>query len=321
MSVISSVSALPNRLHLLLKQLASHPNGIMREKLAEMMSPPSLMRGKKANIFLQVLREAIQIGLVVQIETETGEKRLQITTDVQDLDDKNFLHLIEQRLLQDPIDLLRTRGLFPEALTWFLMQDPLTPIFWDKNVRKMVVEAVERDMGDQSESFELSNKARFQNLVYWARFLGYAVKLGFTATELSEDADVDEDELQTADQDVAKATAYVLPDPTVAISRHLPAIFGDKSQLSVDEFIEAWASFLPVLEGGAIREALERQARPELARQARTFSRATSLALRRLSQRGVITLQTLSDAEKYLLDYGRETSPVSHITYLVEESV
>ena len=114
--------------------------------------------------------------------------------------------------------------------------------------------------------------------------------------------------------------SYVLPDPTTAIARHLPAIFGDKSQLSVGDFVQAWAPLQPVLEGGVIRESLEKQARLELACQSHTFSRATSLALRRLAQRGVITLQTFSDANMYLLDYGRETSRVSHIAYFVEKS-
>lgn len=315
MSVISSVSALPNRLHIFLKQLASHPDGIMREKLEEMMSPPSLMMGETANIFLQVLREAMQLDLVIQMETEMGEKRLQIATDIQDLDDKSFLRLIEKRLLSYPMDRSQIRSHFPEALAWFLMQDPLKPFMWDKNVRSIV----ENDVGDESESFELTNKARFQNLIYWARFLGYAVKLGFTATEISDDTDIDEDESQTADQDAVKATAYVLPDPTTAIARYLPAIFNDKKQLSASELIQAWASFLPVLEGGSIRESLEQQARPELARQDRTFSKATSLGLRRLAQRKIIQLKTLSDADMHLLDYGRETTRVSHIVYLVEQ--
>ncbi len=320
MSVITNWPAVPNRLYLLLKQLASQPKGkgITRENLAGLMNPPSLTKGKKTNILSEVLNEAMRLNLVVEeIANETGEKRLQLASDVQNLNELGFIRLMEQRLLQEPSDPSWNRGRFPEALTWFLMQDPLKPLMWDKNVRFMV----ETDMGEQSESFELTNKSGFQNLVYWARFLGYAVKLGFTAIESSEDADIDEDESQIADQDAIKATAYVLPDPTVAIARHLPTIFGDKSQLSVSNFIQAWASVLPVLEGGVIRESLEKQARLELARQALTFSRTSSLALRRLAQRGVINLQTFSDANMYLLDYGRETSRVSHIAYFVEKQV
>lgn len=317
MSVITNLPVVPNRLYLLLKQLANQPKGIGREQLSEMINPPSLMRNKKTNIFSEVLSEAMRIGLVMEIANETGEKCLQLASDIQNMDELGFIRLMEQRLLQDSANPSWNRGRFPEALAWLLMQDPLRPLVWDKNVRLMV----EGDVGEESESFELTNKARFQNLVYWARFLGYAVKLGFTPTELSDDVDVDEDESQTADQDAAKATAYVLPDPTVAIVRHLPAIFGDKSQLSVSDFIQAWAPLLPVLEGGVIREALEQQTRFELARRVETLSRATSLALRRLAQRRVIALQTLSDANIYLLDYGREASRVSHIAYSVEHSV
>lgn len=314
MSVISNLPVVPNRLYLLLKQIAGYRNGIERGNLEEMMNPPSLMKGKKTNIFSEVFNEAMRLELIIEIINETGEKKLKLASDIQKLDQPDFISLMEQRLLQDSS---RNRGRFPEALTWFLMQDPLKPFMWDKNVRSIV----ENDICDESESFELTNKARFQNLIYWARFLGYAVKLGFTATEISDDTDIDEDESQTADQDAVKATAYILPDPTVAIARYLPAIFNDKTQLSASELIQAWASFLPVLEGGSIRESLEQQVRPELARQDRTFSKATSLALRRLAQRKVIQLKTLSDADMHLLDYGRETSRVSHIVYLVEQSV
>ena len=317
MSVISNLPVIPNRLYLILKQIASYRSGIERGSLEEMMNPPSLMKGKKTNIFSEVLNEAMRLGLIIEITNETEEKKLKLASDVQKLDEIDFIRLMEQRLLQDSSNTLWNRGRFPEALTWFLIQDPLKPFMWDKNVRSIV----ENDISDESESFELTNKARFQNLIYWARFLGYAVKLGFTATEISDDTDIDEDESQTADQDAVKATAYVLPDPTTAIARYLPAIFNDKTQLSVSELIQAWASFLPVLEGGSIRESLDQQVRPELARQDRTFSKATSLALRRLAQRKIIQLKTLSDADMHLLDYGRETTRVSHIVYLGEQSV
>ncbi|MFO1431286.1 MAG: protein DpdG [Candidatus Competibacteraceae bacterium] len=312
MSVITSFPVVPNRLHLLLRQLARSPTGLLRDKLMEEMNPPSLAKGKKTNIFTSVLGEAMRLGLVVETSTEKGEKSLQLAPGIQNLDNEGFIRLMEQRLLQYPGEESWDRGRFPEALTWLLMQDPLRPLVWDNNVRF----TVENDLGEESEAFELTNKSRFQNLVYWARFLGYAVKLGFSATELSDEADVDEDESQAVDSNVAKVTAYVLPDPTTAIARHLPTIFRAESQLSVSEFLKAWAPLLPVLEGGAIRKMLEQLARPELVRQVQTFSRATSLALWRLAQRRVIELRPLSDAEMYVLDYERNKNRVSHIVYL-----
>lgn len=316
MSVISSLPVIPNRLYLLLKQLALLPRGISREKLAELMNPPSLSKGKKTNIFSPVLNEAMKLGLVVELPTENGEKILQLAADIPKLDDEtNFIFLMEKRLLQDlDDDKLWDRGRFPEALAWFLMQNPLKPIAWDKNV----LPDVERYVGDQCEAFELTNKARFQNLIYWARFLGYAVKLGFTATEQSEEIDPDENESQIVDFSGTNTTAYVLPDPTAAIARHLPGIFRKESQLNVSDFKKAWALLLPVLEGGVIRKALEQQVGTELARQDHTFSRATSLALRRLEQRRIIKLLSLSDADMYVLDYGNDQTSFSHITYLLE---
>lgn len=312
MSVITNLPVLPNRLNILLRQISQSRDGYTRDELAELMSPSSLSRGR-TSIFSAVLSEALRLGLVFETTTEKGGNRLLLADNAKDL---TFINLIERRLLQDPDNESVDRGRFPEALAWFLMQDPMQPLMWDKNVRLRVV----TDLGEALEALELTNKARFQNLVYWARFLGYAVKLGFSATELGDDTDADEDESQTVDLDAANATAYVLPDPTEAIARHLPNIFLSEQQLKVADFIKAWASLLPVLEGGAIREQVEQQARVEIVHQPDAFSRATSLALRRLEQRRLISLYALSDAQMYLLYYGREPVRISHITYLGEKS-
>jgi len=312
MSVIANLPVLPNRLNILLRQFSRSRDGFTRDELAELMSTPSLGRGK-TSIFSAVLAEALRLGLVVETAIERGGNRLLLADDAKDL---ALIDLLERRLLQDAGNESWDRGRFPEALAWFLMQDPMQPLMWDKNVRLRVV----TDLGEASEALELTNKARFQNLVYWARFLGYAVKLGFSAIELGDDTDVDDDDAQAADLDAARATAYVLPDPTEAIARRLPAIFRTEQQLKVEDFIKVWAPLLPVLEGGAIREQVEQQARAEIARQPKAFSRATSLALRRLEQRRLIALRTLSDAQMYLLYYGRESVRVSHIAYLGEKS-
>ena len=311
MSVIANLPVLPNRLSILLRQLSRSRDGFTRDELAELMSPPSLGRGK-TSIFSAVLAEALRLGLVVETAIERGGNRLLLADDAKDL---ALIDLLERRLLQDAGNESWDRGRFPEALAWFLMQDPMQPLMWDKNVRLRVV----TDLGEASEALELTNKARFQNLVYWARFLGYAVKLGFSAIELGDDTDVDDDDAQAADLDAARATAYVLPDPTEAIARRMPAIFRTEQQLKVEDFIKVWAPLLPVLEGGAIREQVEQQARAEIVRQPKAFSRATSLALRRLEQRRLIALRTLSDAQMYLLYYGRESVRVSHIAYLGEK--
>lgn len=69
------------------------------------MNPPSLTRGKKTNIFSEVLSEAMRLNLVVEeLAKETGEKRLQLASDVQNLNELGFIRLMEQRLLQEPRD-------------------------------------------------------------------------------------------------------------------------------------------------------------------------------------------------------------------------
>jgi hypothetical protein len=83
--------------------------------------------------------------------------------------------------------------------------------------------------------------------------------------------------------------------------------------MKIMQWLKMCSSILPVLEEGTIRQEVEVRAKTQ--RVEGHLSGATSLALRRLEDSGLITLEKLSDADVLVLDLGKAQSPVSHIRY------
>lgn len=183
---------------------------------------------------------------------------------------------------------------FVDALAWLLVQDPFSPLPWKgEHVSRIIDQVGEAD----ALRTVIGNDQRFQNLVYWARWLGFAERIGRTG-----------------------AAEAVVSDPTEAVARALPGVFRDARELSVQAFVQRLGAAVPVLDGGAARRALLNRLRDDYHPDEKTLSRALSLALKRLDLRGAIQLLKPSDALFWLLDLGRSTQPVSHIVYIAKES-
>ena len=82
--------------------------------------------------------------------------------------------------------------------------------------------------------------------------------------------------------------------------------------MDVDTFLSRLAAIYPVLEGGSIREEVEESRTAPLPADDR-LSTATSLALQRLADRGVIALDAVADAKARILDFGSGTKRVSRV--------
>ena len=112
------------------------------------------------------------------------------------------------------------------------------------------------------------------------------------------------------------------PDPTAAIREELPDVFGERNELSADEFLRRLSERLPVLDGGHYRLEVEetlnrsvayRSERPDLL--STSLSRALwrlsrpeePLLLKRRADAG--TGRTLQEAE------GREWETFTHVVY------
>jgi hypothetical protein len=104
----------------------------------------------------------------------------------------------------------------------------------------------------------------------------------------------------------------VIPDPTVAVERHLRVILGQHREVSIGEFLTQLGEHSPVFETGGARTAVDNMMKVNQ-RPADLISRSTSLALLRLERRGVVRMVASSDAPTLRLGNWPDERPVSHV--------
>lgn len=295
MSVITTVEAVPSRLRAFYAFFRGRPKGEDAARVEHMLSPAPLRQpGKneeaegdeagRANVYRNSLREALNLKL---LEEEGDRLRPTgiVSGEATSLDEQ-FLRWVEPRLLDPAQAAVYEQRSVAYALAWLLMQSPLLPIPFAQNVATRI----KREFSEEADAFDLTSKERFQNLAYWAKYLGYATLL----------------------QD-----RCVVADPTLAMKRLLPGVFTHHTELRVDDFFRALAALVPVFEEGVIREELEGRSESQRGRAAsQRLSGSTSLALRRLSDAKIVELRELSDAGVRILDLGDVQQRVSHIALL-----
>ncbi|WP_069878238.1 protein DpdG [Bosea sp. BIWAKO-01] len=295
MSIITVAPAVPNRILLLFASLLESESGEDKVRFEAAITPPPLRkRGKdeedrRTSLFSSPMREARNLGLI----EERGEKYFARAGIVSagkksaPLEDQ-FRQYLRQVLFDAARAKEADQSDFAPALTWLLMQNPLSPMpFGDAPQIRM-----KSQIGDLTEAMSVTNINTFQNLVYWARYLGFATLVGSTRGR------------------------FVVADPIEAILAVLPQIFADQNELRLHAFMAGLVAHYPVFEGGSFRQFVEEAALPGFGRDSdQRLSISTSLALVRLEHSGVIALTTKSDADVMILDLGGEAPRrISHIS-------
>lgn len=292
MSIVTTFEAVPSRLLSIYTAVAEVENGVLTEHLASWATPPSLSRrggededGGSTNLLKASLTEARRLGLV-------GEKdgRLFVPDAARSKGGRNadleahFLSYLRETLF-DPeraANAGQTGVLI--ALAWFLTKSPLQPVGFSDAPQNQL----RNDLGQFAEKAELGSTSSFQNLLYWARFLGFATVVG----------------------DAVGRRAF--PDPTRAISAVLDRVLPDNNWLDIDVFLTRLAAIYPVLEGGSVREEVEANRTVPPANDG-SLSVASSLALQRLADRNSIALDVVADAKARILDFGGSNKRVSRV--------
>jgi hypothetical protein len=273
MSILASLEAVPNRIRALARLIAFYGPLERQEAKARMVFG-------EGGQFSSVVRETVKLGLVEE------QEKLQLAPGLEPAqvnDDTWFMNFVHRQFCAD--------GLVPDshnyhvafALAWLLTRKPSSNLKWNGEHNLAIREDLNGD-----DTYDVTNASRGAMLGYWAKFLGYASS--------SSDGSV----------------RLIIPDPTNAIACRLDQIFGQAKELAIKPFLKELGKLCPVLDGGVIREQVER--RLKKARREETLSPATSLALLRLENRGVITLAAPSDANVVLLDLLQNaTRRVSHV--------
>lgn len=154
---------------------------------------------------------------------------------------------------------------FAKGVAWLLSQNIYGfPSTWSGGAENI---ANEQLVGEKI----LQNDTRWNNLRYWARFLGFA----------------------TGDSGSFQV------DPTLAIQEELPIIFAGRGELPAEDFIHALAEHLPVLDGGVMRQKLEEKLNVTTWRKPAEghLSMSLSLALQRLDLSSTLRLTGSADAK------------------------
>jgi len=289
MSVVTSVTATPNRIYAVWELLQGSSRDMPRKDLEAWVTPPSLARareddeGREARgaILQGVLTEMANLGIVQSSDDGT----VTLTEQSAKVRQRDMFRFVEERIIQPDFAEGAKQEQVSNAVAWLLTRDPRSPLPWRGGLRVDV-----QNDGGPGSVFDLTDEARSQQFVYWARHLGFAWRF-----RISRDNEV------------------VVGDPTDAIRRHLPEAIGVGKQTNMSEALSRLAERLPVMEGGSVRTGIESAL--SVSRNLRTISRSTSLALLRLDELGEVQLDNPSDAESMGLDDGTIAKPVSHITW------
>jgi hypothetical protein len=303
MSVITNLPAMPNRIAIACEYLhylgdKGDAWGNVESQLSPFKKADAQEQDEKSGKSMaeDVLREVEKLKLLDRDSNDV----IRITPDIRDNttvdgDWQQLLRpLLFPRLTVPEVAEVHGQGEVPDALSWLLKQDPFDPMPWSGG---LYVERIERQLSETDPLRSvISNNARYQNLIYWARYLGLAervsVKIGTTTLDM------------------------VIPDPTEAIAGHLTGLFGDDDELPIQTFMQRLAGACSVLDGGVARRNLETRLAGEFQPKERQLSRSTSLALTRLKTRGLIKLEKPSDAQTWILDLGESTQTVSHVRFI-----
>jgi len=143
------------------------------------------------------------------------------------------------------------------------MQSPIFPVDWSLNPRPRI----EKDCGTGCNGFELTNTARLQNFVHWARFLGFARLI-----------------------QNSKNVTYAVPDPTEAIRRYVKGGISNVESDIPSNFIRKLSEWLPVLDHGSVRNDVEDMHSSGSDISADVLSASITFALQRLERAGDLEL-------------------------------
>jgi hypothetical protein len=293
MSIITTFPAVPTRLLSIFAAVYDSEDGESRDSLEAYSTPASLAkRGSSdeeesgSKLFGDAFKEARRLGI---LEESDGRIRAikppSESNSPKRMDADRAFRAAVIAVLFDPESAREAEHeAFMLAIAWLLGKTPLEPLAFSEAPQDML----RVDLGEHAQRTELTNLARYQNFLYWARYLGFACFVG------------------------SENGTKVFPDPTKAIQLALPQIFSEQQALDIEQFLIALNKQYPVFEGGSLWTEMESM-KLHVSNSDDTLSVATSLALRRLTERGEITFEAIADARGRILQFGQETERVSRI--------
>ena len=290
MSLITTFSATPSRLRGIFRFLLKvEAHRFSKSSMARMLMPDPFIdsekdrprvafedtftEGKHLGIFQETTEEDETVAMLHPTIVEKGYA-------VEDVDDI-FPDIIRSQIFEEKSD--HTDGV-GYALAWFLSRSPYEA---SKDAEASLREIVQTGCRDLTE---ITNKARYDQAVYWTVHLGFAW------------------------EHAIKKDAVLVPDPTAYIQRQLPHLFENSGEeVALPSFMHELTDRAPVFEGGRFREGIEEKIGR---REPNHLSESTAFALLRLVEEGHIELRMQSDASALNLPTADKVQRFSHIRWI-----
>ena len=290
MSLITTFSATPSRLRGIFRFLVkADEHRFDLQSMARMLMPDAFIDSEKDRprvAFEDTFAEGRYLGLFQVTDEEDVSMAMLHPTIVEkgyvveDVD-QVFPDIIRSRVFEGEDQ--QTDGV-GYTLAWFLSRSPYEA---PKNAETSLREIVRVDCRDLTT---ITNKARYNQAVYWTLYLGFAW------------------------EHAIGRDSVLVADPTAYIRRHLPQLFDRTGEeVALPNFMQVLADRAPVFEGGRFREGIEEKVG---CREPNHLSESTAFALSRLEEEGHIELTMSSDATALNLPTAGNVRRFSHISWL-----
>ena len=265
-----------------------------QETLGKIVQPESVQSGGKNpnNAFKQNLKLLLKLGLV---ELDQKKEVLLVSKTVQDSDLNDyeaFISLISHHLVGKLIPEDKTNRhffQFAKSIAWFLLLDlkdiPCNHDQFTNSFKEQL-----EDSGFKS----YAGGVAYDQTIHWGSALGI-----FNSYKSS--------------AGTGSAQSVVVVDPSCFLKRHMSKFSDEKKVVPIATWIKNLADIFPVFPWGAISDKVQAQ-------KDNTLPESMSIALERLEDEGVISLEDQSDFEKELVyrlpitrDLNKEGRRISHI--------
>ena len=292
MSILTTFEAVPGRLLSLYEVLFHRSSGIEEAALEASATPRSMRTNDTTQLFSSPFSEARNMGMI-----EADGTKIRLTDEARcggkprGDHEKHFRMFLRSVLFEPERAKSAQQDKLLLALSWLLAQNPLTPIRFSEPV----VDQINEEIENGARELELSTVSHSQNLLYWARYLGFATIFGASG-------DLNDSSGRRA-----------IPDPYVAIDEVIDEIFDGSGELETLQFLKRLSAILPCLETGSSREEFKRLCGKCHENDDSHMSMATSLALERLEDHQRIVMSHSPDSSHMILDFGQRQRRVNRI--------
>jgi hypothetical protein len=263
MKIYTTVEPVPSRM-LAVARLLLAAGPLPEEELLVLLQPREDTRMAK-----NTLDAGVECGLVLRSKNVWRLAPNLFPQELKASELEETLSLVLARLLPVPEVSGTTNG-FATLCAWLLHQ-PILEMPGDRGGLKKAAQ----EQGLSLSELQIQSDARWDNLVYWAVYLGLV--------------------RQTRQE----PCAGILPDPTLYLRRHLAQLLPAGEEVAAEAFRSRLGECCPVLDGGSVRTKL--LARIDPTWPVKQLSDAVTFSIERLERNGELRAWTPDDQRTFLL--------------------